>query len=280
MIKLLALDIDGTLLKKDYSLSEKVKTAVKAASFLGVKVVLVTGRMHSAATFIADELGLDTPILTYSGALARYKDEIFYEKSIPGVLVKEVLTELKKFDTQVNLYFHDELYSETETPVLIDYCQKRKLNYIIKPFDEIENIHATKILSIGKTLEETTEVLEYLQKKFENELCVVRSLPIFCEIINKEASKGNAILFMAKKWGIAPQEIMAIGDQDNDIELLKVAAVKVAMGNASEGLKAVATYVAPSVEEDGVAVAIEKFILLKGESFLDENDTRLGEKNV
>lgn len=261
MIKLLALDIDGTLLKKDYSLSDKVKAAVQKVSKLGVKVVLVTGRMYSATTFIADELGLETPILTYSGALACSKDEVFYEKSIPDALARKVFEELKNFDTQVNLYMGDELYSEAETPVLIEYCEKRKLDYIIKSFDEIPNINANKILAIGKNPDETTKILEYLQRKFAGELFVVRSLPTFCEIINKDASKGDAILFLAKKWGIAPDEIMAVGDQDNDIELLKVAGIKVAMGNGTEGLKAIADYIAPSVEEDGLVDVIEKFIL-------------------
>ncbi len=268
MIKLLALDIDGTLLKKDYSLSDKVKASVKKVCELGVKVVLVTGRMYSASTFIADELGLDTPILAYSGALARTKDEVFYEKSISDKLARKILAELKNFDAQVNLYLEDDLYSEAETPVLVEYCEKRKLDYKIKSFDEITEIKANKILAIGKNPDSTTEILEYLQNKFSDELCVVRSLPTFCEIISKDASKGDAVLFLAKMWGIAPDEIMAVGDQDNDIELLKVAGVKVAMGNGTEGLKALADYVVPSVEDDGLVFAIEKFI------------TKLGEKDV
>jgi len=263
MIKFLALDIDGTILKKDYALSLKVKNAIQSAVKSGVKVVLVTGRMYSATTFIAEELGLDTPILCYSGALARNSEKVFYENLIPDVLARAVLKELRAFDSQVNLYVHDEIYSEVETDVLIEYCEKRKLAYKIKSFDEFKNIQANKILAIGKTPEATTEVLEHLQAKFENDLFVVRSLPTFCEIISKDASKGKAILYLAKNWGISSDEIMAVGDQDNDIELLKVAKVKVAMGNATEGLKAVANYIAPSVEDDGVVDAIEKFILAR-----------------
>ena len=261
MIKFLALDIDGTVLKKDYTLSESVKTAIKQAVGHGVKVVLVTGRMYSATIFIAEELGLDTPILAYSGALARTRDEVFYDKSILDEISRRVLAELKNFDAQVNLYIGDELYSEFETPVLVEYCEKRKLNYIIKNFDEIPTMTANKILVIGKNPDKTTEILEYLQKKFQNELFLVRSLPTFCEIISKDASKGDAVLFLAQKWGILPSEIMAVGDQDNDIELLKVAGVKIAMGNGTAGLKAISDEVVPSVEDDGLVFAIEKFIL-------------------
>lgn len=266
MIKLLALDIDGTILKKDYTLSDSVKKAIQDASKAGIKVVLATGRMYSATTFITKELELDTPVLTYSGGLVRSRNKVFYEKLIPTELAYKVIKEIKNFDVQLNLYFNDELYSEKETPVLIKYCEDRKLDYNIKPFDEIEDIHANKLLAIGKTPEATTELLNHLQEKFSKDLVVVRSLPTFCEIIAKDASKGKAILFLAEKWGISPKEIMAVGDQDNDIELLKVAGTKVAMGNATEDLKAMADYIAPSVEDDGLAVAIEKFIL--------------GEKNV
>jgi Cof subfamily protein (haloacid dehalogenase superfamily) len=260
MIKLLALDIDGTILKQDYTLSPNAKKAVKKAVNVGIKVVLVTGRMHSATTFIAEELELDTPIITYSGALVQDSQRVFYENLISDSLVSRVLKELRAFDVQTNLYIDDEIFSEVETDTLIEYCEKRKLRYKIKSFDEFENIQANKILAIGKNPEATTEVLEYLQSKFPNDLCVVKSLPTFCEIISKDASKGKAILYLAKKWNINPDEIMAVGDQDNDIEMLKAANIKVAMGNATEGLKAVANYVAPSVEDDGVVDAIEKFI--------------------
>lgn len=281
MIKLLALDIDGTILKKDYSLSENVKNAIKKVAKLGVKVVLVTGRMHNATTFIAEELEIDTPILSYSGALAKNSEKIFYEELIPDSLARAVIKELRNFDLQTNLYMNEEIYSEVETDTLIEYCEKRKLKYKIKSFDEFENIRVNKILAIGKTSEATTEVLKYLQSKFQNKLCMVKSLPTFCEIISKDASKGKAILYLAKNWGINHDEIMAIGDQDNDIELLKTAHIKVAVGNASEGLKAIATYIAPSVEDDGVVDAIKKFILDGSDELSTKNSGKeLGEKNV
>jgi Cof subfamily protein (haloacid dehalogenase superfamily) len=266
MIKLLALDIDGTILKKDYTLSDKVKDAIQNAAKKGVNVVLVTGRMHKATTFIAKELGLKTPVITYNGALAKSEKEVFLEQKIHTELVQRVVTEAKNFEVQINLYLDDILYSEAKTPEIIEYCEKRKIEYTIKAFDEIENLTANKLLVIGKNPDDTTQIIEYLSKTFENELNIVRSMPTFCEVLNKDASKGNAILHLAQHWGITPYEIMAAGDQDNDIDMLKIANIKVAMGNATEGLKKVANYIAPPVDEDGLAVAIEEMIL--------------GEKNV
>lgn len=266
MIKLLALDIDGTILKKDYSLSDRVKSSIKDASKKGVKVVLVTGRMHKATTFIAQELGLNTPIISYNGALVQSENKIFLEQKIHHELFKKVVNEAKNFEVQINLYVDDILYSETNTPEIIEYCTKRKIEYKIKSFDKFQNASANKLLVIGKTPDETTKVISHLSKTFENRLNIVKSMPTFCEVLNKNASKGNAIMHLAQYWEILPEEIMAVGDQDNDIDMLKIAHAKVAMGNATQGLKDVSNYIAPPVEQDGLAVAIEEFIL--------------GEKNV
>lgn len=263
-IKLLALDIDGTILRKDYTMSERVKKTIRQAFISGIKVVLVTGRMHRAALPIIKELGLNTPILSYQGALAKKGDEELYSKCISDGLCREIILELQKFDVQINLYLDDELYSQTDDFRVIEYCEKRGLNY--KKVDSLlslPDLTANKILAIGHGADDTTEVLMHLKKKFYNNIYVVKSMPIFCEITSSEVSKGRAISYLAEQWGVPMENTMAIGDQDNDIELLKVVELKVAMGNATESLKQVADFVTDSVEEDGVATAIEKYLLEK-----------------
>ena len=94
----------------------------------------------------------------------------------------------------------------------------------------------------------------------KNKLYVIRSTPRFCEFSNLEATKGNAVKFLAKKWEIKKDEIMACGDHDNDIEMLLAAGTKVAMGNATENLKQIADYVTETVDNDGVVKAVIKFI--------------------
>lgn len=262
MIKFLALDIDGTILKKDYTFSAKVKEAINKAIDKGVKVALVTGRMHCAAQMIADKLDIDVPIFSYQGALVKENGKTILQTSMNDELTREVLHDLRQFDAQVNLYMNDELYSERETERLIEYCEKRDLSYKIQSFDEIKEISAHKLLAIGATPEETDKAIEYLKEKYSKDLYVVKSMPMFCEITDIKVSKGKTIEHLCKQhWGIDLDDTMAIGDQDNDIEMLKVVKVKVAMGNATQGLMDVAKVVVPSVDEDGVAFAIEKFIL-------------------
>ena len=99
-----------------------------------------------------------------------------------------------------------------------------------------------------------------MAQRYKDKLYVIRSTPRFCEFSNPEATKGNAVRFLADMWGIKKEEIMACGDQDNDIEMLLAAGVKVAMGNATEDLKKIADYVTDSVDNDGVVKAVGKFI--------------------
>lgn len=260
-IKFLALDIDGTILKKDYTFSEKVKDAIQKAVAKGVKVALVTGRMHCAAEPIAKQLGIEAPIFSYQGALVKENGKTLLEASMDDKLARAVVEDLKQFDVQVNLYMNDTLYSEKEDDRLTEYCDKRNLTYVIKSFDDIEEIAAHKLLAIGSTPEETTRVLEFLQEKYPDKLYVVKSMPIFCEITDKKVSKGLAIGKLLEHWGINKSNTIAIGDQDNDLEMLKAVKIGLAMGNATDSLKALSEIELPSVEDDGVAYAIEKFIL-------------------
>jgi len=102
---------------------------------------------------------------------------------------------------------------------------------------------------------------DMLRTRFAGRLCVVRSFSRFVEGTNLAVSKGQALAFLAQMLGMSPAETMAIGDNDNDADMVAWAGLGVAMGNASAAVKAVARYVAPPIEEDGAAVAIERFIL-------------------
>ena len=116
------------------------------------------------------------------------------------------------------------------------------------------------MLAIDTNPKKIESLQKQLAEKYAKDLYIIRSTPNFCEISNPEATKGNAIRFLAELWGIKHEEIMAIGDQDNDIEMLKAAGIAVAMGNGTDSLKKVADYVTDSVENDGVVKAIQKFI--------------------
>ena len=264
MIKMLVLDIDGTIFKKDYTASDRVKNTLKALVQDGIKVVLCTGRMYAATKFIAQELGLNTPVICYQGGIIKdfiNDDKTLLEINMDIDLARDVISVLKERNIFFNLYINDNLIVEKDDRLIREYVDARNITY--KVVGNCENIDLTglnKVLAI----DDDPILIENLQKemaeKYKDKLYVVRSTTRFCEFSNPEATKGNAVRFLANMWGIKKEEIMACGDQDNDIEMLLAAGTKVAMGNATQELKNIADFITDTVDNDGVVKAVEKFI--------------------
>lgn len=259
-IKLIATDIDGTILKHNFEFNQGVKDCIKKLTKDGIKVVLVTGRMHVATDFIAEELGLDTPIVSYQGGLVKHENETLYEKNLDPKRAKEIIHWAKKNDVHLNLYMNDQLYVEQDDAIIRRYTGERGAGFLVESFDEIKLERINKILAIDFEDENKVNMWrDYLQNKFDD-IDVVKSMPYFCEVSHPEATKYHAVKFLSDYMGIAQDEVLAIGDQDNDINLLKAGGIKVAMGNATDALKSVADYVTDTVKNDGFVKAIEKFI--------------------
>lgn len=259
-IKLIATDIDGTILKHDFEFNQAVKDCIKKLTKDGVKVVLVTGRMHTATDFIAEELGLDTPIVSYQGGLIKHNNETLYEKNLNPRRAKEVICWAKKNDVHLNLYMNDQLYVEKDDAIIRRYTGERGAGFLVESFDEIKLERINKILAIDFENENNVNSWrDYLQSEYDD-IDVVKSMPYFCEVSHPEATKYHAVKFLSEYLGFAQDEVLTIGDQDNDINLLKAGGIKVAMGNATEGLKAVADYVTDTVKNDGFVKAVERFV--------------------
>lgn len=261
-IKMVATDIDGTILKWDFGFTPEVKDCIKKLTASNVKVVLVTGRMHKATTFLADELGLDTPIVSYQGGMIKENKEngkVFYRKDLDPNRAKEIIKWAKDNNVHINLYMDDILYVEKDDEIIRKYTDARFIEYTVCPFENLEIKNVNKILAIKYGDADTvTSWVEYLSKKYPD-LYIVKSTPYFCEISNKDARKSCAVEYLCKKWGIEKEEVLTIGDQNNDIELLKSGGVKVAMGNGTPELKACADFVTDDVNNNGFVKAIHKF---------------------
>lgn len=264
MIKMVATDIDGTILGYDFIFRPSVKKSVKDLQQRGIKVVLVTGRMHYATEKIAKELGITTPLVSYQGGLIKEAGEngkVLYEKNLSNERAKEIIKWSKENNIHMNLYMDDVLYVENDDIAIKRYTGERYIPYQVCNFDDLEIKNVNKMLGIDfNDAERVTGWVEYLHQNMP-ELYVVKSTPYFCEITNNEAKKSNAVEYLANLWGIKKEEILTIGDQNNDIELLKAGGVSVAMGNATNDLKACADYVTDSIDNDGFAKAVEKFCL-------------------
>lgn len=261
MIKMVATDIDGTIVKWDTGFSDNVKQCIKRLTKEGVKVVLVTGRMHCATTPIALELRLNTPIVSYQGGLVRdFSGKTLYQKNLSDDYAKKIIKWSRENDIHINLYLDDKLYVEKDNDFVKRYTDGKFVSYNVCPFDDLEIRNVNKILAIDYTdAHRVTGWVEELNKTYP-ELYVVKSTPYFCEIGSPDATKSLGVEFLAKQWGIKKEEILAIGDQNNDIELLKAGGIAVAMGNATPELKACADYITDTIENDGFVKAMDKFI--------------------
>lgn len=261
MIKMVATDIDGTIVKWDTGFSPNVKQCIKRLTKEGIKVVLVTGRMHCATTPIALELRLTTPIVSYQGGLIKdFSGKTLYQHNLSDDYTKKIIKWARENDIHINLYLDDKLYVEKDNDFVKRYTDGKFVTYNVCSFDDLEIRNVNKILAIDyNDARRVTGWVEELHKKYP-ELYVVKSTPYFCEIGNAEAKKSQGVEYLAKEWGIKKEEILTIGDQDNDIELLKSGGIAVAMGNATSELKSYADYITDTVENDGFVKAMEKFV--------------------
>lgn len=169
MIKMVATDIDGTILKWDFGFTPEVKDCIRKLTERGVKVVLVTGRMHKAATFLADELGLDTPIVSYQGGMIKDNcdnGKVHYRKDLAPGHAKEIIKWAKENNIHINLYMDDVLYVEKDDETIRKYTDARYIEYTVCPFESLEIKNVNKILAIKYGDADTvTEWVNYLEKK-------------------------------------------------------------------------------------------------------------------
>ncbi len=264
MIKMVVLDIDGTILGKTFKISERTKKCFDRLMKSGVKIVLATGRMYYATIHIAKELNLHDPIITYQGAYIREiigKNNVLRDVSVPADIAKEVIKTIKRNNIHINIYANDTLFVENDGDIIKHYCVDRKIPYkVVSDLLALDYPSYHKVLAIDNDTQKITDLIELLQEKFSDKLHITRSTPHYCEVSNLCATKGDCVAFLAQKWGIKKEEIIAIGDQENDIEMLLAAGIKVAMGNATQRLKDIADFVTLDVEKDGACYAIEKFV--------------------
>lgn len=266
MIKLVATDIDGTILPKNGEFSHRVISCINELQERGIKVVIVTGRMHQGAKRISDRLGLKTPIVSYNGGLVKTcEGEILYEENVPPEYVKQIIEWGRKNNVHLNLYADDKLYSEKDNEEIRKYSRFQRLGYTVKDFSTIPYDRVHKLLAIDyNDANRVSGWVKTMREKFP-ELYIIKSTPYFCEFSTKYATKACAVKCLQKYWNLKDDEILCIGDQDNDIELLKAGGIKVAMGNATEALISCADYITDTVDNDGFVKAMEEFVLIKGE---------------
>ena len=222
MIKLVATDIDGTILGKSGEFTQGVKDCIKTLQEKDIKVVIVTGRMYAGAKKIAKRLNLTTPVVSYQGGLIKDIDgTVLYEKFLPENIAKEIISWANENNVHLNLYTNDMLYSEKDDDEIKRYAEYQELDYNVKDFSEIPMDKINKLLAIDyNDKDRVTDWVNTMSKKYPN-LHIVKSTPYFCEFSTNEATKACAVKFLEKynmKYVIVDTNNMSIDEMNAYVE--------------------------------------------------------------
>jgi Cof subfamily protein (haloacid dehalogenase superfamily) len=268
-IKLLAIDIDGTLVGEDGVISAEDKAAITEAVRLGIKVALCTGRAIQSCYRVLGDLGLDGYHIFCDGALVYSPSRCHevYSQTIPPEVLQRMVAFARSQEMNLDLYTVGDYFVERETWSARVHRDIFGIPPTIGSFDHLpEPERIVKAGLVARTPEEQAKA-ERFNKEFASDLyfswVTTPSYPqaSFVNVVAPGVSKGRAIKALAEHLGLVLSEVMAIGDGNNDISLLSTVGLGVAMGNATEELKAVAHHVTLKVEQGGVAAAVREFLL-------------------
>jgi len=261
--KLIAVDMDGTLLDSSNHISQKTIEAIHQSLQMGVLFTISTGRSIQGIEKYNHLLSLDFPVIAYNGSMivSLRSREILYEKSLTASSVLEIIELGQKFETTMCIWSRQQLYVFEVNAEVKDYIKLSDVEPII-----IADKNALALQGVTKILwydnaKKIRMLEEEVREKLSDDATCCTSKPTFLEFFNSAASKANALKFLGGLYDISPEEMIAIGDGLNDLPMLQYADLGIAMANAQQDVKNRADFVTLSNDEDGIAFAIEKFVL-------------------
>ena len=285
MIKLLALDLDGTLLNSSGQVPKENRIAIRSAEEAGVLVTIATGRRFRDGRPVGIELGLNAPLVTHNGALLKYADTL--ETVAASLLATETALEIVRVgnefggDALVSADPHGKgtlLYdrlSDNNVPLqrYVAWAKRLHGSEAEEAVTRVENLsdvlhgHEVIHISFSGSCARMSEMVDVLTKELGDTVMILSTIYpkldfTLIDILPPDASKGRGVEKLALLNGLSPENVMAIGDNFNDVEMLEFAGTGVVMGNADPSLlERGEFYTTVSNEENGVAAAIERFIL-------------------
>lgn len=262
--KLVAFDLDGTLLGEELLLRPRVLAAIERMRGLGVAGCVVTGRMYRAALPFVRQLQFTAPVVCYQGAavIDPETDDVLQDVPLPNAEALELEAYARGNGLHIQLYANDRYYCESRNRYSDLYAKISGVEPIVVPSlaRQFERWDATKACIIAEP-EVVLEHLPGVRALCADRAYVTRSIPWFIEVMNSRVNKGKSLEIVARYLDIPMERVLAIGDSWNDAPLLQAAGFGVAMGSAPPELREVADAVVADVENDGVAEAVERFVL-------------------
>ena len=273
-VRLVALDIDGTLLRSDKTLSARTRGALDRVRALGVRLVLVTGRRYPSARRVAEELGGEVPLVLHNGALVIERGRVLRCRQLAVAAARAAIGIGRALGAEPVLHCG----ARGEGLLLVDACARREGlvgHYLERSRDEVRTVadlvaalavEAPIQVMFGGTRVEMEPLYKALVAGLAGAARIERTVypatgVVLLDVIDPGGGKAAALAFLQGRWGVSPAETLAIGDNWNDREMVERAGLGFVMGNADPDLLALGLPVLPTNEEDGVARAIEEHVL-------------------
>jgi Cof subfamily protein (haloacid dehalogenase superfamily) len=262
-ISLVVADVDGTLVTEEKILTERARNAVRALRDQGIRFAVTSGRPPRGMAMLLDPLEIDTPIAGFNGGLFVNPDlSILSRKTVPVEIATRAIDLIRRHDLDAWVYSgNDWLISKPDAPHVAreSWTVKFGPKVVTDVAEHLED--AAKIVGVSDDLDKVRRCEAEAQASFGDRVTAARSQPYYLDITNKHANKGEVVEFLSARFGTPVEEIATIGDQMNDVLMFKKSGFSIAMGNASDEVKAQASAVTASYRDEGFAKAMENFVL-------------------
>ena len=259
-------DLDGTVLRRDLTITEATVEALQVLRGLGVRLLVATGRRFEGAREHATRLGFgdEDLLICYGGSMIRRMNgETLMHRTLSKEVSVEVLGWAAEKGLHARVFTDGKIVTSPETPAATQYISDREpdVEVVESPAAWLRNggENPTKLVLVDHP-GDVPNWLNEAQRTFSDQLFVTRSLPHYVEVGNLEGTKSEALKFLCELWEIDLARILAFGDAENDIDMLSCAGLGVAVGGISEEVRAAADTVAPPVDQDGVASFIRELV--------------------
>src|SRR5579884_473121 len=262
-ISLVIADVDGTLVTEQKVLTERAQNAVRALHRAGIRFAITSGRPPRGMAMLFDALALDTPIAGFNGGLFVRRDlSILEQKTVEPDIARQALELIRGHGLDAWVYSgNDWLITRPDAPHVAREAWTVKFEpTVVEDFaDRLDKV--AKIVGVSDDLDRVRRCEADAQAAFGQRATANRSQPYYLDVTHKDANKGAVVAYLSAHLGIPAEEIATIGDQPNDVLMFKRSGLSIAMGNASDQVKAQADATTDSYNDEGFAKASERFVL-------------------
>jgi hypothetical protein len=265
-ISLVLADVDGTLLTKDKVLTSRAADAVKALAAAGIAFAITSGRPPRGMAMLIEPLALRTPIAGFNGGVyARPDLSVIESRTLDPATAKKAVALILDQGLDAWVYTVDEWLIRTlDAPHVTREAWTVKFNAKVVPeFTDAHLARAVKIVGVSDDLDLVAACEKLVQKTLGEKASAARSQPYYLDVTHSQANKGEVVATLSRLLNVPPEQIAAFGDMPNDVLMFRKSGFSVAMGNSSTEVKAQASAVTDSNEEEGFANAVDKFVLCR-----------------